>query len=479
MDTNYTSPRANDLEGFVPILLANLLPLVGVVWLEWGPATLVLIYGLEVLFSLLLASVKALFAGRPPPAEREGILSTSGAFLTGKRGSVRPVEWLPPIYPRNVPFALGALVVCTLYGVFFGGLVFVAFEGLDELSVSAVALSVLALIVGQLVETGREYLGNRQYERVSAYTVIETPARQLFVLLFALAVVGLAAGLTVGGPVVLVVVVCVKLLVEWSTYHATHTDGEVGRIAAWLAGPESEVDVEPVHVPETPPSARIHPARIVVLEGVALALVATVVYALVFAAVWSVVVLVAVVLTDSVTVFWLGVAASALLVVVVFGVRFAQHSLEYATLEYQRRDDSLVVSDRVLEEPQWAVPIEEIREVTVVQDRLIDRLAGTRTFAVTAGWGSGEQVRRIGPFEDPDGVVSTLELPLESTDIEPMDRRLAAGALALTGLIVLAVVAVLVVQGPSSDALVVLAVGLLVAWTLWDRAYPGTGEENV
>lgn len=468
-----------DLEGFVPILLANLLPLVGVVWLEWDPATLVLIYGLEVLFSLLLASVKALFAGRPPPAEREGILSTSGAFLTGKRGSFRPVEWLPPIYPRNAPFALGALVVCTLYGVFFGGLVFVAFEGLDELSVSAVALSVLALVVGQLVETGREYLGNRQYERVSAYAVIETPARQLFVLLFALAFVGLAAGLTVGGPAVLVVVVCVKLLVEWSTYHATHTDGEVGRISAWLAGPESEAGVEPVQVPETPPGARVRPARFVVLEGVALALVATIVYALVFAAVWGVVVLVAVVLTDSVTVFWLGVAASLLLVVGIFAVRFAQHFLEYATLEYQRRGDTLVVYDRVLEEPQWAVPIEEIREVTVVQDRLVDRLAGTRTFAVTTGWGSSEQVRRIGPFEDPDGVVSTLELPLESTDLEPMDRRLAVGSLALTGLIVLAGVAVLVVQGPSSDALVVLAVGLLGSWTLWDRAYPETDEENV
>lgn len=476
------SPRrpngAGDLEGFTPIFLANLLPLAGVVWLEWEPATLVLVYGLEVLFSVLLASVKALFAGRPPSTEREGILSTPGAFLTGKRGSFRPVGWLPPIYPRNAPFALGALVVLTVYGVFFGGVVVVAFEGLDGVVWSTVAVSVLGLAVAQLVETGREYFGNRRYERVSPYAVIETPARQLFVLLVALAVVGLAAGLTVGGPAVLAVVVCVKLLAEWSTYHATHTDGEVGRLAAWLGGPGSEADVEPVEVPETPPGARVRPARIVVLEGVALALVATAVYALVFATVWGVAVLVAVAVTDSVTVLWLGVAASPLLVVGIFGVRFAQHSLEYATLEYQRRDDSLVVYDRVLEEPQWTVPIEEIREVTVVQDRLIDRLAGTRTFAVTTGWGSSERVRRIGPFEDPDGVVPTLDVPLESTALEPMDRRLAAGAITLACVTALAGVAVLGVSGPSSDGLVVVAVGLLGAWTLWDRAYPETDEDG-
>lgn len=111
MSVPHPPTRGRGVTGFAPVFVANLLPLVGVLRLGWDPATLVLIYGLEVSLSLLLAGGKALFAQRPPPTDRDGVVSVSEASLTAKRGRVRVHDALPPIYPRNVPFAL-SVVYC-------------------------------------------------------------------------------------------------------------------------------------------------------------------------------------------------------------------------------------------------------------------------------------------------------------------------------------------------------------------------------
>ncbi|WP_370515819.1 DUF6498-containing protein, partial [Halapricum sp. CBA1109] len=97
------SGRALRPSGFAPVLLANLLPLVGVLAFGWNPATLLVVYAAEVLVSFPIAALKALFAAKRPPSDRDGVVSVGDAVLTGKRGSVRPVAWLPPIYPPERP----------------------------------------------------------------------------------------------------------------------------------------------------------------------------------------------------------------------------------------------------------------------------------------------------------------------------------------------------------------------------------------
>ena len=72
--------------GFGSILLANLIPLVGVLWLGWDPATLVMIYALELLFTFPLAGLKAVFAGRPPRTDRADSLDSYNA----SRSSTNP-----------------------------------------------------------------------------------------------------------------------------------------------------------------------------------------------------------------------------------------------------------------------------------------------------------------------------------------------------------------------------------------------------
>lgn len=141
--------RPRTVVGFVPILLANLLPLVGVLRLGWRPETLVVIYALEVLFSFPFAGVKALFAQRPPRSDRDGttVISVSDD-LTEKRGRIQPVAWLPPIYPRNVPFALAVGGVAAWFGITLGIVLVQSIPVAEVLGRPEVAANVGLLIAG-------------------------------------------------------------------------------------------------------------------------------------------------------------------------------------------------------------------------------------------------------------------------------------------------------------------------------------------
>lgn len=472
--------RHGDPDGFTPVLLANLLPLGGVLWLGWEPAALVLVYGVEILLSLLVAGGKALFAQQPPPADREGVITVSEADLTAKRGSVPPIDSLPPIYPRNVPFAASVVVAFVMYGVFLGVALSTLVDSAGGLVETGVLLGILALFVGQLVETSRGYFGRREYERVSPYAVVETPARQLFVLVFVL--VPLAS---LGSTVVLVSVVGLKLLVEWSTFREGHDTGSespssriVARLADWVAGPSESADSrDPIRVPETEPDARLRPSRTaLLLEGVGQSIWRLAFFLPVFGTVWILVVVAITAWSGSPLLFWLGVAASIVLVLVAVGIQVGTHYVEYGTLEYQRRGDYVVAYDRLLEEPQWASSIYRLRDVTVASDRLTDRLLGTRTIRATTGIRSSETERRLGPVEDPDRLVTTFELPVATTDLEPVNRPLAVAAGVLAVGIVVFVLAALVVPGGSvASRLEVLFFApflMLVPAGLWKLACP-------
>ncbi|SFC16578.1 hypothetical protein SAMN05444422_10590 [Halobiforma haloterrestris] len=481
-----STPTGRD--GFLPILLANLLPLAGVVVLEWDPATLVCVYGLELFVTLLLAGGKALFAQQPPPADREGVLTVSDAALVDKRGSVRPFDWLPPVYPRNVPFVLAVVGAVAMYLVFFGVVVVAIFDGDPGPTRPAVLGSVVALAIGQLFETRREYFGRRRYERVSPYGVVEVPARQLFVVLMALGFLG--APLESFERLVFVVVASLKLFLEWSTVRAARADEGtnrfVDRIASWFAGPTEDAAVddreEAVHVPGTAPDARFRPVpTVVAADGLLRALRRTVFYLPFLTVAWFVALFVVVARVDSPVVFWLGVVGYLLLLVVIVGVQTVRHYLARGTLEYQRREDRLVAYDRLLAEPQWVARIDALRNPRVANDHLTDRLLGTRTLRVTTGWGSTETDRTLGPLAEPDRAVEAFELGLSTTDLEPLHRPIAAAAVGLGVGIVIAILGLQVVPGLSTEtrfnAVMALPFLLVVPLLLWELAVPDEASD--
>ena len=475
MRSHAGSDRLPTVVGFVPVLLANLVPLVGVIRFGWEPSTVVVIYALEVLWSFPLAGAKALFAQRPPRTDRESIYDLSEAILTGKRGSLKPVGWLPPVYLRNVPFAFAVAGGAGWFGVFIGLVLGPEIPLVTVASRPEVVVSVAALLVGQLAEIGRDYIGDGRYETVSPFTVVETPARQAFfltILLFTVPAVGESVDLAVGAFVV------GKLLIEWSAFRATH--GSEGRFTAWLSGPDTPTeDPEPPLVPDTAPSAVVSTDDRAVWATAVGHTLTTVVptYLKPFAIVW---------LVGIGVVGWSGRSGGAVtaLSLAVFGLFVAAlvaktvaYYLRYGSLEYRRYDDHLVAFDTWLDEPQWSTPIEVLRNVEIVGDRLADRLLGTRTVSLTTGWGDSEADRNVGPVDDPDALLASFDLPIQSAALPPVDRRLAAGAAVATGAAV--TLGGLAVVGPWASTGTVLyllffsPVILLVPIGLWRRATDG------
>ena len=464
--------RLPTVVGFVPVLLANLVPLVGVVGFGWEPSTVVVIYALEVLWSFPLAGAKALFAQHPPRTDRESMYDLSEAILTGKRGSLKPVGWLPPVSPRNVPFAFAVAGGAGWCGVFIGVVLGPEIPLVEVASRPEVVVSVAALVVGQLVEIGRDYIGDGRYESVSPFTVVETPARQAFFLmflLFAVPAVDEGVDLAVGAFVV------GKLLIEWSAFRATH--GSEGRFTAWLSGPDTSAETpDTPQVPDTAPTAVVSTDnRAVWVTAVGHTLTSVVPsYLKPFAIVWIVGVGVlgwsgrsgAAVTGLSIAVFGLFVAALA--------VKTVAYYIDYGPLEYRRYDDQLVAYDTWLDEPQWSTPVDVLRNVEIVGDRLADRLLGSRTVSLTTGWGDSETERNVGPVDDPETLLTTFELPIRSAALPPVDRRLAAGAAVAAGAVVtfggLAVVGPWASTGTLLYLLFFSPVILLVPVGLWRRA---------
>jgi len=459
--------------GFLPVLLANLTPLVGVLRLGWDPATLAAVYAIEAVLSIPLAGAKALFAARPPPEDREaGVISVTDAPLSSKRGALRPVSWLPPVHLRNVPFAAAVCGAAAWIALVVGVAFSQAFDVPALLGRPAVLASALALVAGEAIDVARDYVGRRRYAETSPYAVVETPARRAFFLVFALfALPPLDA--TGGGIAVLAAFVAVKLFVEWSAFRATHGDGDSdgGRIGGWLAGPTDSPDQpEPIEVPAVEPDSRVPVHR---RTAVATAVLKTLtgvapIYATGFFVVWIAALGLFVGGDASGTVVVGSAIAALALYLGALAVNAAGFALTYAPIEYRRYGDRLVAYDAWLDEPQWTASVDRLRNASVVPTRLPDRAFGARTVELTVGVGDDEAERFVGPVADGEALVSAFDLPIRSTDLPPMDRRTAAVAVGAG--IAAAVGAVAWLVGPwgsSSDLVQIIFLLPFLVWPIW------------
>ncbi|POG54442.1 DUF6498-containing protein [Haloferax marisrubri] len=437
--------------GFLPVLSANLLPLAGVLWFGWNPGTLLAVYVLELLLLFPLSGVKALFAGRPPTSSRKGgVFSLSESDLVGKRGSVSIHDRLPPVYPRNVPFATAVVVGGAWVGVFLLAPLSEVVSVLDVLARPEAVVSVAALVVGQIGETASTFLRRNRYAERSPYALVEIPARQAMFLACFLFVVILG-----GATVALAGFVFVKLLFEWSGFHAEQGGG---RLTSWLSGPDSDATRDEIDVPDGHPSAAIDADRRAVVAAAVWRAVTTTgpFYVTMAAMVW--IGGTAFVAEEASLAVWVGfgVFGLALLAFMLAG-DVVEDTLASGWLTYRQFGGRLVAHDRLTGEPQWVATVGDLRDAEVVATRPTDRYLGTRGIAATVGWGDDETERTLGPVADAEGFVERFDLPIESTTLSPLDRRFVGGAVASVVLTAVGVVTVVLTPlGPSTSWLLAL-----------------------
>ncbi|WP_313690489.1 DUF6498-containing protein [Halobellus marinus] len=198
--------------------VANLVPLVGVLALGWNVYSLLVLYWIEGLVTVLLAAAKALFAERGSP----GLPDIEPLHeLREKRGGWRPLSRLPAVYPRNVPFAASILGFWTVAVLPASVLYWLAATPVIRPSRSLLVGGV-GLVITQLHEFLSDYLAGQEYADVSAQEILREPL-QLGLVTLTLGLLA-SAGDRSGGLVLLTGIVVVKTTTSVYRIVTDHTD---------------------------------------------------------------------------------------------------------------------------------------------------------------------------------------------------------------------------------------------------------------
>ncbi|MFC7029276.1 DUF6498-containing protein [Halomicroarcula sp. GCM10025710] len=160
--------------GAIILLGANLLPLVGVLLWEWSLWSLLVIYWAEAFSAVVLAALKILFAERGSP-------SVAGQMeplheLREKRGGWAIRDSWPPVYPRNIPFAL-SLVGGWFVTVFPLSIAYWLSVDAPPVLTLNLLFGLGTLVVAQGVDFVTEYIHRERYTDVSAREIMRTPAQ--------------------------------------------------------------------------------------------------------------------------------------------------------------------------------------------------------------------------------------------------------------------------------------------------------------
>ncbi|WP_435183449.1 DUF6498-containing protein [Halobellus sp. EA9] len=432
---------ATRLLGGVAVVGANLLPLVGVFAWGWDLSSLLVAYWAEAFSTVLLAAAKALFAERGSPGIPGEIEPLHE--LREKRGGWRFRSGWPPIYPRNVPFALSILgfwlVTVLPLSVFYWLAADLRFALSPDL-----ALGIAALLVAQASDFAFEYIGGDEYAEVSAQEIVRTPT-QLSLVVFS---VGLLAGTgadgRAGGLAVLALVVIAKTATSTYRYYTEHVGRSPVRLGEWL--PDGPRDSEPppeLDLPDAEVTDRVAvDARSVLLGSVGAVLFGFANRVGLLAVLFLVF---AVVAGDP-----LLIALALLVILAIASARVLSYFLRYGTVEYQRRGDDLVAYDTALEAPQWIAAVGP-RTDFEVRNAIADRLLGTGTLTISDVESVDRDVR-LGPVRDVDRAVEKLDLPVRETDRPDRDPAVIAAA-SILALCFLAVPAGLFAAPDVSDGL--------------------------
>ncbi|EMA11264.1 DUF6498-containing protein [Haloarcula marismortui] len=398
------------------LVVANCIPLVGVTVWGWDLWLLLVVYTAEAACSVLIAATKALFAEQGSPG-RPGQYEPLHE-LREKRGGFQIYSNWPPIYPRNIPFALMVL------GVWFGfigpiSLVYLLTIGPTIQISVGLAVSVVALFFSQIEEFVIEYIGTSEYRDVSAQELIRTPAQLTLVLLF----IGF---LTLGGSragriTLLTGLVVGKTLSSLYRFYVDHIGGPLLDVDLKLSDdlPRSEPPPE-LTMPEEPVEASVAVNK----KSVILGSLSAVGFALISR--FTIITVAAFVIALQVgNPVWIGLLSIVVLCIV--GARMLSFYLRYGTIEYQRRGKFLVAYDRLLESPQWIATIGPGTEYSVI-NAIVDRLRGTGRLRVASVDSVDRGSVQLGPLSDLDRAIETLDLPVYQTDRPERDPTIIAAA---------------------------------------------------
>ncbi len=223
------------------LLIANAIPLVGVVFLGWDLFAILVLYWIESGIVGALNIAKMAMAGTGKMPANVTVRGGNMTSLTGMKAFAIPffVMHYGIFWVVHGVFVLFGLPLMT--GAFGGG----GFSGslgspLDAFrSLPLVALGAVGLTASHLVSFLVNYIGRREYERTNPISQMLAPYARVFVLHFTIVLGAVVVGL-LGSPIaLLLILVAVKTLIDLGLHLAEHLrlargrgtrDGPVGEV---------------------------------------------------------------------------------------------------------------------------------------------------------------------------------------------------------------------------------------------------------
>lgn len=392
-----SAPRTVLSSGLVPVAVSNLTPIVGVVALGWSAPAVLLVYLAELAGVCVWTVVKIPFAHRRPNndvADQQLL----GPLQAKRGGTVLPGP-LPPVYVRNVPLLVVAVVLTPVVVA----LAFVPFAmtrpEITESVAAAALLGGTVVVLARGVETCHEYFRRGGYREHSPRSLLLAPFKSLLVVgaVYVLFVgfESVAASSAVLNPTRSVLVLAVGKFAHDIRAHRIEQDDSRRSLFQRLYGSRrTEIEPEPVRTPSGQPDHRLSMGRKA---------------ALVDALAWGVRYGFGKFGFVSVSFTILGLVSSAG-VVLAFGlgfglllgaIRAGTRYLRYGTLEYRCYSKTLVAHDRLLDEPQARLDVDTVTDARV-STGLVDRLLGTETLAVEVTTEDEDETQWLVP--DPEEV---------------------------------------------------------------------------
>ncbi|WP_235271442.1 DUF6498-containing protein [Halorubrum saccharovorum] len=414
-------PSTSSLRSLASLILigANLVPLIGVVAWGWDLWALLVIYWIEAFSTVLLGVAKALFAERGSP-DVVGQIEPLHE-LREKRGGWCPRPGWPPIYLRNIPFGLSMLGTWTLSIVPPSALYWLSVDRPTTLSINLL-LGIGALVFAHGAEFMVEYLGQREYTDVSARELLRTPT-QLTLIVMLLVMLGAAGGQEMGF-VLLVGFIGAKTAIAISEVSTDRLGAVIRRLVerlgddADLSRPQPELDL-----PDETVQARVtvSPKSVLLgsLSAVGFGFANHVGILVIFGFIAAV---------GAENIVWIAVGLGVILLIV--AVRVLSYYLRYGTIEYQRRGDTLVAYDTLLEAPQWVVPIQS-RSRFSIRNAIPDRIFRTGTLTISGVDTAPSDEVQFGPVTDLDEAIETLDLPVRREERPARDPAVIVASVGL------------------------------------------------
>ena len=360
--------------GPLAVLASNLAVPIGVLALGWSTTVLLGVFVLDVIAGVWWTILRVPFAAKRPNNAVDDDTRLLGPFES-KRGGIALPGPFPPVYLRNVPTLI---VAACLLAPLETAAAFTVFVLPDPTIADGVAgqllLGGVAVVVGRGYETVVDYFLGGEYRDHSPRSVLSSPLKHLFGVGTLVFVAGGLAGSGLAAEFVLGLVVAGKLAFDLRTLQVDRDPERRGWFYRLFGSAETEIEPEPVAVPDDEPLATVRPSRRVAVvdaafRGCTYSLSSSVLV------VWAVVILLAGIGA------WSLIVWPALVVVAFVAVRTLGRYLAYGTVEYRAYDGVLVVHDWLLDEPQARIEGTAVTDASVERDP-VDRVFDTETLSI-------------------------------------------------------------------------------------------------